>query len=159
MKRRHASTPAAAVRFRSTSERFHAKTVVDEATRCVIWTAYKDPNDGYGRFNVGGVSVLAHRWAFEHFKHEIGEGLVIDHLCRVRACVNPDHLRQCTPRENVLEPRSQAIALKNALTTHCPQGHAYDEVNTKIRRDGWRECRQCQRVRNQNRNKEQGVTS
>lgn len=87
----------------------------------------------------------AHRYAYEHFIGPIPEGLQVDHLCRVRNCVNPDHLEAVTCRENVL--RGDGVAAANARATHCPQGHAYDEANTYTWTNGGRHCRACARIK------------
>ena len=70
---------------------FNSKFVVDEETGCHMWTAGKN-DQGYGYFAVKTVMVRAHRFAYERANGPIPEGLVIDHLCEVKACVNPDHL-------------------------------------------------------------------
>jgi hypothetical protein len=72
---------------------------------CWLWTAHVNPRTGYVQFRIGGRSgkmVLAHRWSYEHFVGPIPDGLQIDHLCRVRHCVNPSHLEPVTARENRL---------------------------------------------------------
>jgi hypothetical protein len=68
----------------------------------------------------------------------ISAGLVIDHLCRNRACVNPEHLEAVTPRENNL--RSTSVSGLNARKTACPKGHPYDY---RVGTTGSRDCRIC----------------
>lgn len=77
----------------------------------------------------------AHRFVYEQIRGPIPDGMDIDHLCRVRNCVNPDHMEPVTRRENTLR------GLKGRLVTHCPAGHAYspDNLLTKTRRD----CKRC----------------
>jgi hypothetical protein len=101
-------------------------------------------NKGYGAFMVGGRNVRVHRWAYETLVGPIPDGLVIDHLCRVRNCVNPDHLEPVTHRENIR--RGEAGAW-NRVKTHCPQGHEYTPENTRYS-GTTRNCRECQRIRN-----------
>lgn len=82
----------------------------------------------------------AHRLSYRVFKGPLIEGLVLDHKCRVRSCVNPDHLRQVTSAENVLcgiGPTAQ-----NAIKTHCPKGHEY-QGDYLVTLRGWRQCRVC----------------
>lgn len=125
-------------------ERFEEKYVVNDETGCWEWTAVKNGPAGYGRFTFEGKKVLAHRWSYEHFVGEIPEGLVIDHICRVRHCVNPDHLRPATTKENLLADGSESLARLNAEKTSCPRGHAYTPENTKSHGMG-RKCRACDR--------------
>ena len=125
-------------------ERFWAK--VDSADDCWIWTA-ETSRGGYGRFAAGSRSdgtrrsVQAHRYAYELLVGPIPEGLELDHLCRVRNCVNPAHLEPVTTKVNVL--RGIGLAARNAGKTHCPQGHPYDEANTYYYSTGKRACRAC----------------
>ena len=123
----------------SVHERFLAKIVAPSVDDCWHWTAYTNEK-GYGQFHVDGRLVKAHRWSYEHFVGPIPEGLQIDHLCRVRNCVNPHHLEPVTGRENVL--RGESPGAINAVKTHCPQGHPYDAENT-YRWRGKRRCRTC----------------
>lgn len=94
---------------------------------CWHWVAGLNA-DGYAQvYNPGG-SRLAHRMVYEFFVGRIPDGLQIDHLCRVRRCVNPSHLETVTPRENVL--RGFSTAGIRARSTHCSNGHPFDEDNT-----------------------------
>lgn len=105
---------------------------------CWIWCGSLLLHGGYGQFNNGRTMVLAHRWAYEHFVGPIPDGLDLDHLCRVRSCVNPEHLEPVTRSENLR--RGYAA---RGVKSHCAQGHPFDEVNTFPRHDGGRGCRIC----------------
>lgn len=118
--------------------RFHLATERD-ADGHWLWTAAVDPT-GYGRFSVGGGMLYAHRWAYEAFVGPIPDRQQIDHLCRVRRCVNPLHLEAVTQRENLLRGRKA-----NGPKTHCLRGHRFDEANTYRASDGRRSCRTCRR--------------
>lgn len=126
-------------------DRFIDKVQFEPNTGCWIWNGAKAGRSNYAQFTVGYVGkqkhvALAHRFAYQWFVGRIPDGLVIDHLCDVPACVNPDHLRACTQKQNVM--RSLGVCAKNAVKTHCPQGHKYTPENTKIDR-GKRSCRRC----------------
>jgi len=100
---------------------------------------------GYGRFWFRSRAYRAHRFSYELSAGPIGQGLVIDHLCRNRRCVNPLHLEAVTPAEN-LRRSALAPATRNKAKTHCPKGHPYDRENTLVRTNGQRECRECSRA-------------
>lgn len=123
------------------TERFLEK--IDVTPGCWLWTASKRPN-GYGQFKVGDSPVPAHRFSYEHYFGSIPEGLQLDHLCRVRSCVNPAHLEPVTQAENIR--RGESPPARNARKTHCPQGHAYQGDNLIID-GGYRRCRTCKRKR------------
>src|SRR5438128_4038158 len=89
---------------------------------CWRWTGKIKPN-GYGVFWWRKQERYAHRVAYELWKGSIAAGLRVDHLCRVRSCVNPDHLELVTPHTNVL--RGVSLSAQNAKKTHCPRGHLY----------------------------------
>ena len=133
--------------MRTADERFDEKWTPEPNTGCWVWMA-SSSDDGYGQFWSEEKMVRAHRYAYERWVGPIPEGLTIDHLCRVRHCVNPDHLEAVTNRENIL--RGETIAAAYAARTHCLQGHPYDEENTYVPpRGGRRECRTCRRARGQ----------
>lgn len=73
--------------------------VPEPNTGCWLYTNVF--NNGYGQIQINGRDTLAHRTAYEYFKGPIPEGLELDHLCRTKACVNPDHLEPVTRSENV----------------------------------------------------------
>ncbi|MEU8186009.1 HNH endonuclease signature motif containing protein [Micromonospora carbonacea] len=121
---------------------------------CWIWTGSKN-HAGYGSFSIGRARrVGAHRWAYENLVGAVPAGLDLDHLCRVRACVNPAHLEPVTRRENL---RRGVRTEHMAMRTHCPQGHPYDEANTG-RTGTVRWCRACKRDRNRQRRQAQAGT-
>lgn len=119
--------------------RFWAK--VKKTDECWLWTAAKIPA-GYGRFGLAGKTVYAHRVAYELLVGPIPEGLVIDHLCNVTSCVNPDHLRAVTSKENVAR---SGVYERNATATHCKRGHEFTPENTLVR-PTQRQCRECWRA-------------
>lgn len=134
------------------AERFYNKVALDTLTGCLEWVAYVRP-DGYASFWDGTRQVPAHRWAYEHVIGPVPEGLTIDHLCRNRACVNPQHMEPVTHRENTL--RGEGITARQARQTHCKNGHEFTPDNTYIRpSDGGRRCRTCLRAKNVIRNRE-----
>ena len=99
---------------------------------CWLWCGAQD-GGGYGQFSSGARRLKAHRWSYERFVREIPFGLVIDHLCRVRNCVNPDHLEAIPHIANVRRGTLGATTkARHVLVTHCPLGHAYTPYNTLI---------------------------
>jgi hypothetical protein len=127
---------------RSTLDRLFSK-VERTPDGCWLWTGALKVN-GYAQLQVGGRTgkrLYAHRVAYELLVGPIPDGLQLDHLCRVRHCVNPAHLEPVTARENVRRGEP-------AQRTHCPKGHEYTAENTFVKTGGWRECRTCYRARN-----------
>lgn len=116
---------------------------------CWEWTGGQSggPQEPYGRFRlVGGRKVLAHRFAYELLVGKVPDGLVLDHLCRNRLCVNPAHLEPVTVAENTMRSPVVPAAL-NARLTKCKRGHDFDSDNTLIRPDGRRACITCYEMR------------
>jgi hypothetical protein len=124
--------------------RFWAK--VDASGDCWEWTAHRFSN-GYGQFRVGGRGENhrgAHRVVWEMLIGPIPDGWEVDHWCKNRGCVNPDHLEPVPQRVNLM--RSGAWSAVNARKTHCPKDHPYTEANTRWDH-GRRHCRACDRAR------------
>jgi len=117
-------------------------TVDRSGSDCWEWTGNVGDH-GYGRFwhPVEKRIVLAHRFAVS-LVEELDPSSEVDHLCRNRVCVRPDHLEQVTPAEN----KRREMAARPPKT-HCRHGHAYDEANTFLNSAGYRECRTCLRSR------------
>lgn len=124
--------------------RFWAK--VNKTETCWLWTGAKH-SSGYGVINTMTEKGLdyAHRISYAWARGPIPEGLHIDHLCRVVACVNPDHLEAVTMAENI---RRGVPNLGNLgrYTDHCPKGHSLSGPNLYMTPKGWRNCRACRRV-------------
>lgn len=124
-------------------QRFWSK--VDTAGDCWLWTGALG-RDGYGRIGVGPhKTALAHRVSLVMAGVPLVPGLVTDHLCRNRACVNPAHLEQVTDGEN---SRRGDTGLHLRLRTSCPAGHPYDAENTRLIRGGYRKCIACEKASN-----------
>lgn len=117
-------------------KRFMAFVAKEDEPGCWVWVGTLQKN-GYGSFYAGGRTLRAHRWAYEHFIGPIPDGLQTDHLCRNRACVNPDHLEPVTPKVNA----------RRAMRSHCVNGHEFTDQNTYFHA-GKRYCRECRRKRN-----------
>lgn len=112
-------------------------------TGCWLWDKALNES-GYGVVWVNDRMLRAHRVMYELEKGPIPPGLLLDHLCRVRSCVNPQHLEPVTALEN--SRRGDCGAYQKART-HCPQGHEYTTANTYRYRKGNRGCRTCNRER------------
>lgn len=100
-------------------------------------------SNGYGQYRRHD---LAHRAVYEALVGSIPEGLHIDHLCRNRWCVRPDHLEPVTQAENNRRSRAGEVngARQRALT-HCKRNHEFTPENTYVGTGGRRVCRTCKR--------------
>lgn len=110
-------------------------------TECIPFQGKLTPH-GYGCIR----NKMAHRLTYEYAKGPIPQTWVIDHMCRNRACVNPEHLRAVPRRVNGLENSVSPLAI-NASRTHCPSGHPYDYENTSIVVRNGKEGRVCRKCR------------
>lgn len=122
--------------------RFWPKVEIAPHGFCWLWQASKNGSSGYGLFKIKGKYKQAHRVAYELTKGPIPEGLVLDHLCRNRLCVNPDHLEPVTIGENISRGDNHF-----RRATHCKRGHEFTSDNTLILSTGSRACRACARLR------------
>ena len=119
-------------------ERFWQKVAHEPNTGCYLWYGGAD-RFGYGRAWDGKKVVLAHRLAYELTRGPIQDGLELDHLCRIPACVNPDHLEAVTHRVNMT--RSPAVWLRRQRV--CSRGHTLTD-HTKVYWEGTRRrCKAC----------------
>ncbi len=113
---------------------------------CWLWTGYYTGGQ-YGGFYVAGKMLRAHRFSYEALVGPIPDGLVLDHICRVRLCVNPSHLRVVTQFENTMI--GEGVTARNARKTHCSKGHEFTPENTRLtsRAEG-RVCLTCKSAYN-----------
>lgn len=119
-------------------DRFWSK--VDPFGDCWEWTASLNAY-GYGQFYDGETMRLAHSFIYRSLVGDYPGDL--DHLCRNRRCVNPDHLEPVTRRENIRRGASHvAVQMRQ---TGCGKGHSYNDVNTYVDGRGKRICRPCVR--------------
>jgi hypothetical protein len=126
------------------SDRLLSKIRIQSDTGCWEWQAFRDA-DGYGTFWLNGESRRAHRASYELFVGPIPDEATLDHLCRNRCCVNPDHLDPVPIGENLMRS-PEAPASVNAQKTHCSRGgHPLSGSNLYICPRGKRECRTCRR--------------
>ena len=125
------------------------RSVVGDPESCWLWPKYLKPN-GYGFLRVAGKNKYVHRISYEMFVGPIPEDMTIDHLCKVRHCVNPAHMEVVTRGENAL--RGDSPMAKNARKTHCKHGHEFTPENTILVKLG-RQCRSCSREKSALRSK------
>lgn len=135
-----------AMSVQQASERFLKYTLPDPNSGCWLWSG-ATTKAGYGVLNLSRKVHLAHRMSYELFIGPIPEGLQLDHLCRIRCCVNPKHLEPVTNQENARRGLGGKWFGKiQSAKTHCPFGHEYSQENTMLQK-GHRLCRTCRRRR------------
>lgn len=114
-----------------------------DARDCWRWTGYVRDN-GYVVVKIQGKPTYAHRAIYSLLVGDVPDDAVIDHLCRVRHCLNPAHMEVVEHRENTM--RGDGPTAENARKTHCLRGHPLSGGNLIERPHGWRECRTCRRA-------------
>jgi len=107
--------------------------IVHPQTQCWEWPGHL--KEGYGRVYFEGKQIEAHRASYISYRGPIPKGLQIDHLCRNRSCINPDHLEKVTKKENCLRGTSPSAV--NSRKIQCIRGHEF------VERGGRRTCYQC----------------
>ena len=117
---------------------------IDAQGDCWLWSGHIKPS-GYGSIDLGPRQVQAHRHVFEVLVGPIGLGLELDHLCRVKHCVNPDHLEPVDHATNCRRGVAGAVnGARYRALSHCKRGHPFDEANTyRHPQTGRRACRRC----------------
>lgn len=124
----------------SVEQRFWNKVDRRPDNECWEWQASR--THGYGSFGVDGKNVRAHRVAYELVKGPIPDGLVIDHVCENRACVNPAHLEAVTHLENIRRGYRRDVVHP---PTHCVNGHPLSPDNVYVHH-GSKACRMCRQM-------------
>lgn len=108
-------------------------------TGCWEWTGAIS-SKGYGTLGFQTRDLYAHRASYELFVGPIPDGLEMDHLCRNRRCINPEHLEAVTHLENMHRNPFVSARMKQ---THCKHGHEFTPENTRRKKNGTRCCRAC----------------
>lgn len=127
-----------------TKEEFMSCVKKDAKTGCWNWIGSIHKSTRYARLRWHGKDTHGHRVSYELFNGEIPKGLQIDHLCRNRQCVNPEHLEAVTRYENII--RGEWGAGVNKRKTHCKHGHEFNKSNTGRSKKG-RYCKACTAIR------------
>lgn len=135
--------------MRGPAEKRFFKKVEKHPNGCWLWRG--GTSRGYGTFWNGTTTSKVHRWSYEFHKGKVPKGLELDHLCKTKNCVNPDHLEPVSHLVNMQRAdcsiAGEHFKISQMAKTHCPKGHAYfgDNLILKIGVNGGqrRICRAC----------------
>jgi len=133
-------------------ENFQKHIKINKNSGCWEWQGSKD-KDGYGFFGSLKWGKRAHRFSYLYFKGKLIPNLTIDHLCKNKSCVNPQHLEQVTVKENLIRAENQQSTI-NTKKTHCKRGHLLKGYNLIIKCGYKRTCRTCSNMTENIRRKE-----
>lgn len=134
------------------ASRLAARCTEDAESGCWVWTGSLD-RSGYGKIKINRVVTGTHRAAWLSYRGSLPDGLVIDHLCRTRACANPWHMEPVTVRVNTdraVFGTSTGKPPGRPKGTRCSKGHPYAEHGTERKRSGGgmaQICLTCERSR------------
>lgn len=124
-------------------DRIANKISINSVTGCWEWTACTTAT-GYGRVWNGERSDWAHRVVYKVFRGSIPEDKVLDHLCRTRHCVNPEHLEPVTDRENTIRGDCPDVTrARHRAKRFCKRDHPLFGENVYLSPNGRRNCRKC----------------
>lgn len=135
--------------------------IVVAPNACHIWCGTLHQTGGYPRVRHNGKIRRTHRLAFEAWKGPIPHGLEIDHVCRQRTCVNPDHLEAVTKAVNLERAdNNRRIVAMNIWRdrTHCAYGHPFSGANLGLHKNGVRYCKTCRAERDRARWKKKAAS-
>lgn len=130
-------------------ERYKSRCQVDQ-NGCWLFHGFIHPT-GYALTSYRGKQTRAHRAMYMAAKGPIPDGMHVCHTCDVRHCINPDHLWIGTRSDNMRDMHAKYRGPQQTKT-HCPRGHPYDEENTYLTPEGFRNCKMCSRIRQRMKN-------